>query len=74
MRKIYVFDIKHPGDPAAGIIPYKNVLRVKFENDHGGEEGEFLKEFLIFLHHWFDGANILAFSITKGVFKRYESN
>ena len=56
MKLLAVID--HPGEPAAGINSYTEIVTVTVEWDPGGEPGEFLNHIRECLAEWFDGAKI----------------
>ena len=55
----YIFEINHPGEPAAGIIGFTDTVSVKIESgDPGGEPGEFEAHIQEALAEWYDGAQV----------------
>ena len=57
--KKYQFNISHPGEPAAGILPFTDQVEVSVASgDPGGEPGEFEIYLIQWLSDWFDGAKV----------------
>jgi hypothetical protein len=53
------FDVEHPGELAAGINSYSDIIKVTVESGNpGGEENEFAQFMLDALKEWYDGARV----------------
>jgi hypothetical protein len=65
--KIYTFSIRHPGEPAAGLVSYtETVTIVVGSGDPGGDQDDkddpdtFLGFMLSNLQQWYEGAKIVV--------------
>lgn len=53
------FDVRHPGEPAAGFNGYTETVKVSVESgDPGGRDGEFAEHMQQALADWFCGAEV----------------
>jgi hypothetical protein len=57
---IITYQIDDPGEPAAGLNSFSDVVTVTVESgDPGGEKGEFVDAMRKFLLAWYDGAKVV---------------
>lgn len=53
------FEVRHPGEPAAGFTGYTETVKVSVESgDPGGRDGEFAEHMQQALAEWFCGAEV----------------
>jgi len=66
MAKQYVYQIAHPGDRAAGLVPYTDTITVIVDSGQpGGEPKEFETQLQRWLWEWFDGAGVSEAEVTE---------
>lgn len=52
------FYISQSGDHEAGINSWCDIITVTAENEFGGDDGDFEKDFHQFLSEWYDGCGV----------------
>ena len=59
LAKTFVYEIVHPGERAAGIDAFTDVVTITIESgEPGGEPGEFAQFMRDCLADWYDGARV----------------
>ena len=60
------FDIFHPGEPEAVIMPITDTITVEVKSgDPGGEQGEFEMYMIDLLSSWYGGARVESLKVRR---------